>query len=172
MSKKNISKSKFKQGMADYMGNDFGSSIHLFTEAIDADPQFKLAFQSRGAAYMRLGKTLEALADFNKVIEMDPDNARAYHLRGLVYEKNGDNQKALLDLNKSLELNPQYGAAYHSRANLHTKMGNMDMATEDIQMVTHLSEVNIETFANENNVWRSQHLRLETMLYDDPAMDR
>ena len=34
------------------------------------------------------------------------------------------------------------------------------------------SEVNIETFANENNVWRSQQLRLETMSGDDLAMER
>lgn len=31
---------------------------------------------------------------------------------------------------------------------------------------------NIETFANENNVWRSQQLRLETMSEDDLAMER
>jgi hypothetical protein len=34
-------------------------------------------------------------------------------------------------------------------------------ATEDIEMVTHLTNVNIETFARENNIWRSQHLKLE-----------
>lgn len=30
-----------------------------------------------------------------------------------------------------------------------------DQAAEDIQMVTHLNEMNIETFADENNVRRS-----------------
>jgi hypothetical protein len=30
----------------------------------------------------------------------------------------------------------------------------------------------IETFANENNLWRSQHLRLESMDDDDLAMER
>ncbi len=47
-----------------------------------------------------------------------------------------------------------------------------DLASEDIQMVTRLSEVNIESFANENNVWRSQHLRLESMYDDDLTMER
>jgi hypothetical protein len=31
---------------------------------------------------------------------------------------------------------------------------------------------NIETFANENNVWRSLQLRLETMSDDDLSMER
>ena len=53
---------------------------------------------------------------------------------------------------------------YHSRAILHTKMGNEDLAMEDIEMVQHLTNKNIETFANENNVWRSQHLRLESIM--------
>jgi propanol-preferring alcohol dehydrogenase len=35
-----------------------------------------------------------------------------------------------------------------------------------------LSEVNIESFANENNVWRSQQLRLESMYDDDLTMER
>jgi hypothetical protein len=57
-------------------------------------------------------------------------------------------------------------------ANLHNKMGHPDLASEDIQMVTHLTEVNIESFANENNVWRTQHLRLESMYDDDLTMER
>lgn len=58
-------------------------------------------------------------------------------------------------------LDSEYGAANYSRANLHSNMGNEDRATEDIEMVTHLTNVNIEAFANENNIWRSQHLKLE-----------
>ena len=65
-----------------------------------------------------------------------------------------------------------YGAVYFSRAKLHNKMGHPDLATEYIQMVTHFSEVNIESFANENNVWRSQYLRLESMYDDDLKMER
>ena len=47
-----------------------------------------------------------------------------------------------------------------------------EQATEDIKMATHLTEVNIETFSNANNVWRSQQLRLESMSNDDLAMER
>jgi hypothetical protein len=33
-----------------------------------------------------------------------------------------------------------------------------------MKMVAHLTNVNIESFANENNVWRSRHLQMEGTL--------
>jgi tetratricopeptide (TPR) repeat protein len=163
MSDEYAAKEKFEEGMENFVSHNYGSSIKLLSQAIELDPEFALAIKSRGAAYLRLDKAQEAIADFSTVVEMVPDSARAYHLRGLAYEKSGDTGKALDDFNKALELNAEYGAAYYSRANLHNKMGHTELATEDIQMVTHLSEVNIETFANDNNVWRSRHLRLESI---------
>jgi len=172
MSGNNLAQEKFEEGMADFASHHYGRSIDLLSQAIELDPRFTLALKSRGAAYLKLDKVQEAIADINAVIKIAPDNARAFHMRGLAYDKAGDYDKALVDFNQALELNPDYGTAYYSRANLHNKMGHPDLATEDIQMLTHLSEVNIESFANENNVWRSQHLRLESMFSDDLTMER
>ncbi len=172
MSDNDTAKEKFEEGMADFVSNRYGRSIDLLSQAIELDPQFTLALKSRGAAYLKLDKVQEAIADINAVIKIAPDNARAFHMRGLAYAKAGNYDKALGDFNQALELNPDYGTAYYSRANLHNKMGHPDLATEDIQMVTQLSEVNIESFANENNVWRSQHLRLESVYNDDLTMER
>ena len=172
MSNNNIARKKFEAGMADFVSLNYGRSIDLLSQAIDLNPRFTLALKSRGAAYLKLDKVQEAIADMNSVIEIAPDNARAFHMRGLAHDKSGEFNKALDDFNRALELNPDYGAAYFSRANLHTKMGHTDAAAADIRMVTHLSEVNIETFANENNVWRTQQLRLESMHDDDLSMER
>jgi len=172
MSNNNLAREKFEEGMADFVSHNYGRSVDLLSQAIELDPRFTLALKSRGAAYLKLDKVQEAIADMNTVIDIAPDNARAYHIRGLAHDKSGDFNKALEDFNQALELNPNYGAVFYSRANLHTKMGHTDEAAEDIRMVTHLSEVNIESFANENNVWRSQQLRLESMYNDDLAMQR
>ena len=172
MSNNNLAREKFEEGMTDFVGHNYGRSIDLLSQAIELDPRFTLAIKSRSAAYLKLDKVREAIADMNAVIELAPENARAYHMRGLAFDKSGDFDQALEDFGQALKLNPDYGTAYYSRANLHNKMGHPDLASEDIQMVTHLSEVNIESFANENNVWRSQHLRLESMFDDDLAMER
>jgi len=172
MSDNNIAKEKFEEGMADFINHNYGRSIDLLSQAIELDPQFTLALKSRGAAYLKLDKVQEAIADMSAVIDIAPDNARAFHMRGLAHDKSGDLDEALEDFNQALELKHDYGTVYYSRAHLHTKMGRPDLATEDIRMVTQLSEVNIESFANDNNVWRSQHLRLESLYDDDLAMER
>ena len=172
MSENNRAQKKFDEGMADFVDHNYGKCIERLSQAIELDPQFSLAIKSRGAAYLRSDQAEAAIADFNAVIELDPDNARAYHLRGLAFEKTGDHEKAMNDFNRALEIKSDYGAVYYSRANLHTRMGRTDQAAEDIRMVTHLSEVNIETFSNANNIWRTQQLRFESMTNDDLTMER
>lgn len=172
MSNNNNAQKKFEEGMADFVDQNYGKCIEHLSRAIELDPAFTLAFKSRGAAYLRLDKAEQAIADFSAVIDLDPHNARAYHLRGLAYDKSGENEKALNDFNRALEIKSNYGAVYYSRANLNNRMGRTEQAAEDIRMVTHLTEVNIETFSDANNVWRSQQLWLETMYNDDLAMER
>ena len=70
---------------------------------------------------------------------------------------------ALQDLNRAIELDGEYGAAYYSRATLLAKMGQAESAVEDIKTVNNITNLNLEIFANENNVWRSQFLKLEAM---------
>jgi len=154
----------YRDGMSEFVNENFERSIEILSEAVALDPDRKLTYVSRGSAQLKLNRLNEALADFNRAIELDSNYARAFHLRGLVAEKSGDDSGALEDFNRAIEINPEYGAAYHSRATLHVKMGHEDLAVEDIAMVQHLTNKNIETFANESNVWRSQHLRLESVM--------
>ena len=76
----------------------------------------------------------------------------------------GDDDEALKDFNQAIEIDSEYGAAFFSRATLLTKMGQEDLALEDMKMVNYLSNLNIESFANENNIWRSRHLQMENIM--------
>jgi len=163
MADKDKARQLFKKGMAEFLDQNYGNSIETLSRAIELDPNHKLALLSRGTGYMKMDRAQDAKADFGRVIEIDPDYARAYHLRGLVHESAGDPHGALHHFNRAIELNPDYGAAYYSRANLHAKLGEEIRATEDIKTATTLTEVNIEEFANDNNIWRSQHMKLEEM---------
>lgn len=154
----------YANGMYAFVNENYESSIEMFNQAAELNPDNKLVFVSKGAAYLKLDRAEEALNDINQAIEIDEDYAKAYHLRGLVNEKMGNDTEALYDFTHAIELDPGYGAAYNSRATLHTKMGNEDLAMEDIMVIQNLTNVSLETFANENNVWRSQHLRMEQMM--------
>lgn len=161
MADKEKTKEIFNDGIRFFVNKNYEEAADRFSKVIEKDPDFSLAYVSRGSAYNRAGKLDDAMKDFDKAVELRPDYARAYHLRGLLHEKQGKNNEALEDFNRAIELNPDYGAAYYSRASLHAKMGNEKEAQEDISMVTMFTEQNIGAFANENNIWRSHHLKLE-----------
>jgi tetratricopeptide (TPR) repeat protein len=164
METKNDIQSKFDDGRYALMNDNLSESIDCFSEVIQLDPGHHLARISRATAYLKLNKVSEAIMDFDRVIDLVPNYAKAYHLRGLAKEKSGDLDGGLADISRAIEIDPEYSAAFYSRATLLSGLKREEEAMEDIQMVQHLTNKNIETFANENNVWRSQHLRLEAAM--------
>ena len=160
----------FETAMTAFANNNHERSIELFSRIIDDDGDNILARVSRGAAYLKKDMLDSAWNDFNYAITINPDYARAYHMRGLVSEKKGDDEAALGDFDRAIELDPEYGAAYYSRATLHSKLSNAEKAQEDIQMVTQLSNIAMASFMNENNVWRTEHMRVEDYL--ETELDR
>ena len=82
----------------------------------------------------KLGVSIDLL---NELIEADSEDKLAFLARGSVYLKMSDTKNAIDDFSRALE-----------------------SALEDMKMVNHLSNLNIESFANENNVWRSRQLQL------------
>ncbi len=171
MTHKNYLNKAFEKGMNAFVNEEFSESIEEFTKAIEIDPDYALTYVSRGAALMKMHDIEESIADFDHAIELDPDYPKTYHLRGLARVEVGDHEGALEDFGNAIDLDPDYGPAYYSRATLQIKLGREDLATEDIQMVNFLTEMNTQEFANENNIWRSHHMRLEEMGVADP-MDR
>ena len=154
----------FDNGRHELINGEYDKSINFLSQALANDPNHKLALISRGSAFLKVERFSDAVNDFDRAVEIDPEYARAYHLRGVAKERSGDDEGALEDFSSAISIEPEYGAAYYSRATLLTKMKKEDLAVDDIQMVQHLMNKNIETFANDNNVWRSQQLRLESMI--------
>ena len=151
----------FASAMSNLMKDKFDVSIDILDELIDVDSGDKLSYLARGSVYLKMSDTKNAIDDFSRVLKIDSKHPKAFHLRGLAREMAGDNDEALTDFNQAIDLDPEYGAAFYSRATLLTKMGQDESALEDMKMVNHLSNLNIESFANENNVWRSRQLQLE-----------
>ncbi|MGB5749855.1 MAG: tetratricopeptide repeat protein [Desulfobacterales bacterium] len=154
----------FAKAMSNLMKDKLGVSIDLLDEVLKVEPKYRLAWLARGSVYLKMGNSQNAISDFNQAIELDSNHPKAYHLRGLAREMSGDNDEALADFTRALDIDPEYGAAYYSRATLLTKMGQEDEAAEDMKMVTHLTNVNLENFANDNNIWRSRHMQVEGLL--------
>lgn len=160
----------FTYAMSEFLKNNYEGSRGLLNRILDRDPNHKLALITRGTAHLKLNLADSAISDFSRAISIDPSYPRAFHMRGVAHEILGNNDEALADFKKAIDLDPEYGAAYYSRATLYAKMGKEDSATEDIEKVAHLTNTNIESFANENNVWRSRHLGVESIM--ETELDR
>ena len=154
----------FKSAVMAFASGQYDNSIVLFSRFIDDIGDTAMARVSRGAAYLKKGAFDSARKDFDKAIGHDPEYARAYHLRGLVHEKQGDDRAALADFDRAIEIDPEYGAAWYSRASLHDRREETDAAQADIAMVTHLGNRNMAAYMAENNVWRTEHMRVEDAL--------
>ncbi len=144
-------KELLSQAMTELVNNNYLKSIALLTDLLSKEPEHKLALTARGSALLRQGNLASALADFDRAIKNYPTYSKAYHLRGIARVEGGDDDGALEDFDRAIDLDPEYGAAYYSRANLHSKAG------EDASMATQIGMRNMTSYANENNLWRTQH---------------
>jgi tetratricopeptide (TPR) repeat protein len=153
--------------LANLKRDKLGMGIDLLDEILLIDPNSKVALLARGSVYLKMGNANNAKSDFSRILDIDANHPKAYHLRGLSRQIEGDIDGALNDFNRAIDIDPKYGAAYYSRSILLTKKGQDTKAAEDMKMVAQPTNVGIQNFANENNLWRSQQLRFENILEDE-----
>jgi tetratricopeptide (TPR) repeat protein len=108
-------------------------SISDSTEAINLDPESKLAYLNRAVAYNYTGKYDLAIVDFSKAIELDDTIAEAYVNRAYAYYKKGGFQKAIADCNQALEIDPEQSYAYFNRGLVHKELGLVEEAISDFE---------------------------------------
>jgi DnaJ family protein C protein 7 len=108
-----------EKGNSAFKSGDNQAAVKHYTEGINLDPYNKTIsstlYANRAAAYMKLKKFTEALADCNKAIELNDDYAKAYLRRGEVRMELGDYDDATRDFNRCDQLDPMLGARERMR---------------------------------------------------------
>jgi len=84
--------------------DDLERIISHYSQVIQLDPDFAVAYFNRGLAYYSKGDPDRAVSDWNAAIRLNPADAEAYFYRGLAYDEIGDKESAIADLHKALEL--------------------------------------------------------------------
>ena len=107
------------------------SAIKAYSDAIEMDPRYSVAYTNRGVLYGSKGEYDLAIKDFNIAIELNPNNFFAYNNRGNAYNKIEDSDRAIEDFNKAITLKSDYVKAYNNRGNAYVRTGYFEKAIED-----------------------------------------
>ena len=131
-----------KAGLAFNKGQ-FQAAIQLYTEALK-DQQLTndrkgVILTDRGVVHMRLGKTKQALQDFNEGVRLFPEYAAAYNNRGSLLLSLGLADEALKDFDRAIVLGPGYIAAYNNRAGAFVRKRQFAIASEDYTQAVKLA---------------------------------
>ncbi|MDR0503112.1 MAG: hypothetical protein LBH16_07300 [Treponema sp.] len=93
-------------------------AVKAFSEAINNEPNYPLAYKNRGSANLAIGKIEncnQAIEDFKKAnldeVKLNRFLADAYWKRAIAYEQKGDKAHVIEDCERILELNPDDGDA-------------------------------------------------------------
>jgi tetratricopeptide (TPR) repeat protein len=62
---------------------------------------------------MQLGRSKDALADFNLAIKRQSEFAGTYASRGILYDRMGEYEKAIADYERALQLDPDIAKGPH-----------------------------------------------------------
>ena len=110
---------------------DQDQALETLNRALALKPDYLRAVYSRGALYLRLDRTADAIQDLKRVLEREPDNARALDQLGKAYLQMDTpeyNELAVRTLARAAELAPNDGKVLVHYGQALRDVGRMDEA--------------------------------------------
>lgn len=134
---------RMARGVAYSMLKNYNAAIEDFDAIIKANPDFTMAYMSRGAAKFENAKSMEdqrlaaqaiamAAADFDAAIRLNPRLAHAWFNKGYILYSQRDYSQAADCFTKALEIDPEFGAAYYNRGLCALSIGKKNEAFADL----------------------------------------
>jgi len=141
---------------------NINSARQMFRQAIDADPEFALAWAGYADCYSFMIMYVDPNADFcekansasKKALDLDQDLAEAHASRGLAFLISDEFVRAEAEFEEAIELNPRLFEAYYYYARSRFHEGDMQGA---IELFGKASEANPDDY--QSRLLRVQILR-------------
>ena len=103
---------------------------------------------NRAQLLARMGRTDEAVAEYDEAIAADPHHSE-YHLeRAELYRRQGRFELAIADYSAAIAAGPPYPEPYYNRADLNFELGEMENAVTDFTRVLDLDPTMVDALAN------------------------
>ncbi|MCX6180042.1 MAG: tetratricopeptide repeat protein [Chlorobiales bacterium] len=142
--------SYFNEALEKHLHGDLSNAVKLYSNAIENNPTFAMAYQMRGAAQQQLKKYSQAINDYSMVIIYGDSAFKAvgYYNRGVVKNMTGNFSEAIPDFSQAIELDKKMAAAYFHRGIAKSKTGDLSGRLEDFRQAAKLGDINAETWLN------------------------
>lgn len=114
------------------------------------------AYNMRGQALARSGKTDEALAAFDQAVATDPHNSDALYNRGLLYQSDKQHQAAIEDFSAANGLTPQRAEPLLGRAISYLALDRVKEAAADLDEAAQADPQNVQ-------IWITRGLAYERL---------
>jgi len=105
---------------------DYQNAINAFSEAIEENPQFSIAYHNRGICYKLIGELDKAEADLKQAINLNDNISLFYFTYAKLNEKQDRNQLAMNNYSKAIELDNDYQEALVNYSQLVKVLGDYD----------------------------------------------
>ncbi|MHC0068213.1 caspase, EACC1-associated type [Nostoc sp. UIC 10890] len=131
-------KELYDRGLDKSNKGDYKGAIDDFTQSLQLDPNYVLAYFQRGYALNEIEDYKGAIENYNQYLQLNPNDAAAYNNRCLVYNNLDKYQQAISDCNKAIRINPNNANAFYNRGNTRSKLGEKQAAIQDFQKAAQL----------------------------------
>jgi tetratricopeptide (TPR) repeat protein len=143
-----LSPSPTATGIAFMEKGDYQQAITEFNKLIKLNPLDHAAYNSRGEAYLKLGKFKQAKEDFNRAIiafNKSGDRGRSYLIEKFKW-KSYDQLGPLSDLTAAAEKVVDESKYYRNRGLAYEKLGKKKQAIEDMKTAAKLGDKDAQKY--------------------------
>jgi tetratricopeptide (TPR) repeat protein len=109
----------------------------VITEAIRLEPDFALAYASRGNIFALLQQNDKAISDYSEAIRLKSDFSDAYYNRGNIFLAVKQYVLAISDFNSAIMIR-QDAKYYHNRGLAYQMLGQAEQAKHDLEKAQQL----------------------------------
>ena len=163
-----IDEKYYIRGVISSILKDTVQALSDFTKALQINPYFYSAYESRAGLYARNNRFEEAERDMNRmiaIVKKNADKAKLYSAQAVVQAQIMDFRKAEAYISKAIELNPNEPFYYILRAMYHSYVMTDNFGIADKNRI--LDDIN-KAISLDNKMWQSYLMKagLETYFGD------
>ena len=155
----------FERGYQHFKKHDCTEAIRLYTEAINMEANYALAYSFRGVASALNGDFKNAVSDCKTAIRISPDNADLYFLSYVVHQLKNSLRSAIADLSRAIRLTPDDAELQAFRGRAFADNNQLEKAIADYSAAIG-KKPNVADVYNDRGLARSKKNDLDGALED------